>query len=499
MGHPIEAENAPVSSPRPAIPIVERYRATVTEEEVSRVDELAQKLMRDDPSICRADLFGPGVDSGLNDGPAILVGDQREIGLHESLREQMLEHRIGMLAGADDTLVVERASPVHEAYIRQLLGIEGFRVAALGPPSGRPRPIAARCRDSDVLLQQFADTARAAGRFQIVPHIGAGSAWALAGAIARKADVPVLVSAPPPRLTRRVNDKIWFSNRVRQLLGKDALPPTSAAFGPAAIAAKIARIARNSNRVIVKTPNSAGSMGNVAIDADLVRRLSAANIRKLVLSMLRGRGWRGRYPVLVGLWESDILASPSVQLWIPLLGQGHPVIDGVFEQRLAGPTAEFVGAVPSQMPRSFVDRMAGQAMRLARLFQTMGYFGRCSLDCLITSPSSDAQRIHWVECNGRWGGVSVPMTLANRLRAPATGQGIVIVQNMNVPLAVNDVSETHERLGNLLFRSGSDEGIVPLSANCLEKGLGLHFMALSETQEKAETIASEALARLRKE
>ncbi len=409
-----------------------------------------------------------------------------------------MEDRIGMLAGPGDTLVIERDSPAHEAYIRRLLALEDFRVVALGPPSGRPRPIAMRLCDSDVLLQQFADTARAAGRFQILPHIGAGSAWALAGAIARKAGVPVLVGAPPPRLTRRVNDKIWFSNRVRELLGAEALPPTFAAFGPAAIAAKIARIARNSDRVIVKTPDSAGSMGNVAVDADLVRRLSTGDIRNLVLSMLRGRGWRGRYPVLVGLWETDILASPSVQLWIPQRSHGHPIIEGIFEQHLAGPTAEFVGAVPTKLPQPLVDRLAGQAMRLACLCQDVGYFGRCSLDCLITSAARNQPKIHWVECNGRWGGVSVPMTLANRLLAPECGHGIVIVQNMTVPLAVDDVSEAHAKLADLLFGSGSDEGIVPLSGSCLARGMGLHFMALSETQERAETIASQAIARLRK-
>jgi hypothetical protein len=43
----------------------------------------------------------------------------------------------------------------------------------------------------------------------------------------------VAVAAPPPRLTSRVTDKIWFANQVREVLVPDALPPTFAAFGPA--------------------------------------------------------------------------------------------------------------------------------------------------------------------------------------------------------------------------------------------------------------------------
>ena len=33
-------------------------------------------------------------------------------------------------------------------------------------------------------------------------------------------------------LTRAVNDKLWFSDRVTELLGRRALPPTHYVFGP---------------------------------------------------------------------------------------------------------------------------------------------------------------------------------------------------------------------------------------------------------------------------
>jgi len=94
------------------------------------------------------------------------------------------------------------------------------------------------------------------------------------------------------------------------------------------VAARIAHIARTADRVIVKTPDSAGSFGNAAIDSAPVRSLDLRRIRDLVLSMLWGRGWRGDFPVLVGVWEADAIASPSVQLWIPAPAQGGPVIEG---------------------------------------------------------------------------------------------------------------------------------------------------------------------------
>ena len=36
-------------------------------------------------------------------------------------------------------------------------------------------------------------------------------------------------------------------------------------------------------------------------------------------------------------------------------------------------------------------------------------------DAILIGESLADARLHWIECNGRWGGVSIPMTLANRL------------------------------------------------------------------------------------
>jgi hypothetical protein len=370
-------------------------------------------------------------------------------------------------------------------------------VIALGPPqTGRPSPIASRCCESEIILSQFITAARAGGRFQVVPHIGAGSAWTFAATIAREAGVPVTVAAPPPRLTNRVNDKIWFANQVREVLGPDALPPTFAAFGPAAIAAKIARIARSSERIIVKTPDSAGSMGNVALESALVRGLGLDRIRNLVLSLLRIRGWRGRFPLLVGVWEGDAVASPSVQLWIPPTDQGGPIIEGLFEQHVAGPGAEFVGAAPARLTATVSDRIAREAARLATLLQDLGYFGRCSFDCLVTGTLEGKSSLHWVECNGRWGGVSVPMTFTNRMFGNHAERGLVIVQNMSLDLSIKGVEQAFERLGEMLLRPGRDQGVVPLSVGGFARGRGVHFISIAATQHQAEELASAALARM---
>jgi hypothetical protein len=196
---------------------------------------------------------------------------------------------------------------------------------------------------------------------------------------------------------------------------------------------------------------------------------------------------------MVGVWDCAVLGSPSVQTWIPRLEDGLPAIEGIFDQVVEGEAGEFVGAVPSGVPAQWQRRLAHDAMLLACLFQRLGYFGRCSFDAVLTGEHYDAAVVHWIECNGRWGGTSVPMTLANRLVGDWGSRCFMIVQRSGLRIRRCDVSRALDLLGPLLYRSGKTiGGVVLLTPGGLETGTGLHFLLLgtSDTEVKryAETI-----------
>ena len=98
------------------------------------------------------------------------------------------------------------------------------------------------------------DLARRAGHFGLVPYLGSESAWGLASAIATQSGEPVWVAAPGPQLSRRVNDKVWFSERVTEVLGRQALPHTYRVYGPEALARRIALLVRSHESVCIKFP-----------------------------------------------------------------------------------------------------------------------------------------------------------------------------------------------------------------------------------------------------
>ena len=54
-------------------------------------------------------------------------------------------------------------------------------------------------------------------------------------------------------------------------------------------------------------------------------------------------------------------------------------------------------------------------MVLATVFQHLGYVGRCSFDLVLIGDSIETADFQFIECNGRWGGTSLPMTLMNRM------------------------------------------------------------------------------------
>jgi len=98
-------------------------------------------------------------------------------------------------------------------------------------------------------------------------------------------------------------------------------------------------------------------------------------------------------------------------------------------QKLIGDTSKFAGAERVEPAPPWGDQLANEAMMLATLLQDLGYFGRCSFDALLVGGAGADVSLHWVECNGRWGAVSIPMTLANRLVGDLNRAPFVVIQH----------------------------------------------------------------------
>jgi hypothetical protein len=437
--------------------------------------------MREEPDLANTAPFGDQVNAGFAPCPSLVLEDHSWITLFETVGDTSYSYRACTLAGDDDAVVVgiERC-PAFEDYCRHTLGLGDFEIVS--PQTDKKRKaLSLRCARDPGFVRRIAEKAHRSGGLNVVPYMGTGGAWYLAGCIARASGVRVTVAAPPPRLTRRVNDKLWFSRCVREAFGYRAQPQTFAAYGLAAALKEISLLARRSAAVAVKLPSSASSSGNVILNTGELGDLSLYSQKRKLNTALRMTGWRGDYPLLVSTWESPILASPSLQLWIPRPDEGEAVVEGIFDQALAARSFEFCGATPTRLARNLQQSMVNEAAALGFLFQRLGYFGRCSLDSIIVGDSESMAQIHWVECNGRWGGTSIPMTLANRL----------VGDWARVPLAVVERSEDRaprwpfdafcRDMEMHLFRQGGPPaGAVVLTPSRIEAGTGYELLVLGK-------------------
>ena len=468
-------------SGRLTLPVVRQIDVQLPNAEHARLSELAARIAADEPALSCFDVFGRDVVVGLDGAPALLFEDHSEISLCTTQREEVFRYRSLLLAGDGDLVLIGgRRHAAFEQYCRDVVGMGDPSIVAL-PPLSRRRlsSLAERCTANERAFNIILDIARRGRRINLIPYLGTGSVWKLAGRIGAATGARVQVAAPPPRLAQRVNDKLWFDQRVIEVIGKEARPPNYHAFGPAAVAGRIAQIARRSERVVVKVPDSAGSAGNIVLDSASVRRFPLSRVRNQILTVLRARGWSSQFPLLVGVWDCEVLSSPSVQVWVPLAEQGLPVIEGLFEQLVCGAEGQFIGATAIQLTEQLRQRLATEAMQLACLFQKLGYFGRCSFDAIIAGRDWRSADVRWIECNGRWGGTSIPMTLANRLTGDWTQREMMILQRLDLKMRRYGLPAALDLLDNVLYRhDGDGTGVIITNPGQLEQGAGLHMVLL---------------------
>ena len=472
---------------RTSLPIVEQAQVEIDAATLRRLDHLAQRLLAHEPALNRIDMFGARVRVGISDAPAVFYEDHSEISLFRGIGSGPLAYRSFLLSDEDDIFLLDGdRCPTFEVYCHKVLGLGASTVLQPAPQSGLLVPLARRCAEDEGILKHLCKAAAIKGELNLVPYMGTGNAWRLAAAVANRSGAEVLVAAPPPRLTKRVNDKLWFFERVREALDCGASPLTYSVFGPAALAARLRALASRSPRVAVKIPDSAGSVGNVMIESGTLVGKPLALIRQNILDILGEQGWRSTYPLMVGVWDYPVIASPSVNIWIPRREEGPPIIEGIFTQTLQGPAAKFIGAEPSEFPESLTERILRDGVCLAYYLQSIGYFGQCGFDAILVGDSLESASIHWIECNGRWGGVSIPIAVANRLIGDWSNNHIIIIQQTHLHLPSRPFGAILDKIRKHLFSPASrDEGVVVTTPERLLYGSGLDLLVIGDNKVRA--------------
>lgn len=472
------------------------YELILNERDHAHIAQTAAQVLAENPRLGREPPFGDFCHRGLVEAPSLLIEDHSEIQLaHERGADRNLSYRAAMLAGEGDLLAVygERET-AFEAYFREVLGLGD--VAVIAPAIANPaQSLAQACLADEYLLETAAGVAAQAGAFNVVPYMATGDSWLLAARIGELAQVRVTLAGPGPRLMRAVNDKLWFTRWATRLLGKKAVPQNRAVYGMAALVGHMHRFMKRHRVIGLKLSHSAASLGNLVLTSEEYASLTSRQIALRLIEAMEQKGWRKPFPLQLVAWEGPLLGSPSVQLWIPVLGEGPPIVEAVFDQETSGTIARFVGGAPSTLGDPISGALVREAMCLGTLFQRLGYFGRCSFDALVVGDDEASAQVHWVECNGRWGGMSLPMTLANRLTGDWRNGGFLVFSQNHPSLIGLGFSQIQNRCDDLLYCRDRTDGVVFLTPGRPSTG-GVNCLALARDQATAGQIAERVAARL---
>ena len=326
--------------------------------------------------------------------------------------------------------------------------------------------------------------------------MGIDEVWELADSLAQSSGAAVTVAAPPPPVTWVANDKQAFSQLVESALGPEWLVETRVGRSPEALARELISLAGRHDQVGLKRLRCASAMGNKVFTSAEILGLPLEDLEAEVRQFLDRTEWQGDEDVQVVAWE-QVEHSPSTQLWIPPLERGEPQLDGVFEQLLAGEHKVFVGSRPSTLPQAVNDAAGRGSVAVALALQALGYVGRCSFDFVLVGDPDTEFQLLFTECNGRWGGTSIPMTFMDRLmagrpRPPYRAQDLV-----HPGLVGANFGDLVEQVGSEVYDARSGDGrFIFYNTGPLETHGKLDVIAVGKTQQEAEAALEEDLPRI---
>jgi len=155
-----------------------------------------------------------------------------------------------------------------------------------------------------------------------------------------------------------------------------------------------------------------------------------------------------------------------------------------------------MGSRPSTLSTALNRRIGNASLEIATAFQDLGYVGRCSFDLLVVGDPEGDCRVRFVECNGRWGGTSIPMRLVDRLvgtpRPPYRAQDFV-----HSDLIGGAFEDVLDRVGDSLYDAENRRGrFIFYNVGPMAGSGKIDVIAISETQQQAEGALEDELPTL---
>ncbi len=272
---------------------------SVTSEQLSQIDSIVSKYLRNKPTLDSTNVFGAGVTQGLSPGPCIFLGEISSVDSQASDRIADMEYLMTLIAREGDVMLLSGArNHEFEKYRKEELQLGDIKIIetnghALSQLNSKT-PASSLQQLIDYLQNTFTTES-----INIVPFYGSPAVWGLASYIAEQTGLYISVAAPAPKLSSLVNDRLWFRDLARSVLGPNDIPVTRPVYGPESLVQLMRVFATRYSNVVVRIPNGIDIYCNVKMDSQKVTSSTDAELTSLVTSVLKDRDWDNKYPLMV--------------------------------------------------------------------------------------------------------------------------------------------------------------------------------------------------------
>ena len=461
-----------------------------TPEETARIAEAAG-LLREHPRVGvdteAYKAFRPSQNGTL---PSLLLEDFSDIPFLNGVSGiEWYQLRSRTRAGDGDLFASTQAAIAgYEDYNREQLRIGSPTFLRAREADAAPLCVADACREDASIFKTLKTVVKDHGGLQLHPYMSSRAVWRLAEELRSQTEGRIEVLGPPPPAVFAANHKGLLDRLARILFGDTSVCRTIKSKDPAELA-RLAPELADTEKVVLKMVNYASAMGNQVFPTSELLAGSVEDIEGRIKAFAKKHHWSGNEEMLLIEWRIDSSESPSAQLWIPPLGEGSPRADGVFEQLLEGDRCVFQGSLPSSLPHEMQERISRMSVMASRVFQELGYAGRCSFDFILCGDEPK-----FVECNGRWGGTSIPMALLERILGRANVPFYRARDYVDPKLAGRPFPEVLARLKDSAFDARTGKGhFILYNVGCLKDFGKFDVIAMGADRDEATRRLEEEL------
>lgn len=357
-----------------------------------------------------------------------------------------------------DPKLVITTSPIPDAeQFCQRWGYPGTRVLSPGKPDWQLNEDIRLSASIRAELVAYAGARRA---LQLIPYATTEQFYQLAEALRKEDHLTILLPESPSSDCLWVRDlidtKAGFRKLIAQWLpsGADWLPQGAACETITEAAQVAVALLSQGKTVIIKADKGESGLGHQTFYPEQ-ELTETAIYRQLEQNPYLKDDWI----IVEEFIPSTHQASPSLELFVPPLGQGEPRVTYLSNQLITG-QGTFIGVVidPAFYRLPWYADFEAIGLCAARQLQIMGYVGHFDIDAVI----DDQNRLWLLEVNARRTGGTFVHEFARHHLGEDYGDQYVLLSDNKIPAGGVPNAETlMNYLGDLLYPMNDEkQGIV---------------------------------------